>query len=569
MKIKNKIITNYMFLIIIFIMISIIMMINISNISDIANTKIPNYTANTDLIMNIEKETNSFRVLQLNHILANDFYTMRKFEYSSNNKITEISKLYYNYNKLLKKIGESPEKFQKMNKKWTLYIEEHRKVVKLANSNQNEKAIELLNGNSQKIYDELLENIKSIVELNKETQNKMNNQISIKIFKLKIVILIFLGFFIFIIISSYFIMMKEILKPIEKTVKLLKNISEGEGDLTQRLLINNNDEIGEMSKYFNKFLEDVHQIIKNIIGKSENLNNSTNSLFQSIIIVNSNVNNIKNEIGFIASGMEHTSVTTEELSATNTEISDSALNLVKKAKIGFEEISNIEKRAEKIKNDAIDSKRVAIQLYEEKQLNILMAIENGNVVKEILKMTNEIKNIAEQSNLLSLNAAIEAARAGEQGKGFAVVADSVRGLANQTQETVKKIQLIVSEVLEAFSNLSENSKDILMFIEDKVSPDYDKMVQMGEQYSIDASEVIGNIVREFFNQSETISTSIKEIDKSLESVSETIAISAENSKIISENINNSSNKFEDIVNLSKEQANLVNEIDSLVNRFKI
>ena len=97
-------------------------------------------------------------------------------------------------------------------------------------------------------------------------------------------------------------------------------------------------------------------------------------------------------------------------------------------------------------------------------------------------MAEVIMKISKQTNLLALNAAIEAARAGEQGKGFAIVAEEIRKLAEQSSSTIFSIENIIEQVQEDFENLSKSSEDILKFVDEKVSPDYQMLVDIGIRY---------------------------------------------------------------------------------------
>ncbi len=142
----------------------------------------------------------------------------------------------------------------------------------------------------------------------------------------------------------------------------------------------------------------------------------------------------------------------------------------------------IKERATNVRNITLKSKKMVNSIYIEKQANILKAIENGKVVKDIKVMSDLIDNISKQTKLLSLNASIEAARAGEQGKGFAVVAKEIGKLASLSTNATLDIKNTVNLVEEAFSNIGQSSNEILDFIDNKIIKDYDLMLDMGNDY---------------------------------------------------------------------------------------
>ena len=211
---------------------------------------------------------------------------------------------------------------------------------------------------------------------------------------------------------------------------------------------------------------------------------------------------------------------------------------------------------------------MARNIYQEKQARILKAIEEGKVVEEIVKMAGAISAIAGQTNLLALNAAIEAARAGEQGRGFAVVAEEVRKLAEQSAQTVNSIQTVIKQVQDAFGNLSVNANDILNFINDKVTADYEVLVNTGIQYQKDAED-IGNLVEEFAASTEEVTASIEQVNKAIESVTSAIQQATTGSQEISTSVTETAAAIEEVAKAAQNQSRLAEQLNILVQKFQL
>lgn len=366
------------------------------------------------------------------------------------------------------------------------------------------------------------------------------------------------------------ILMTLVINTIVKPLNLLRESAEevSDGDLTKEIPVKSKDEIGLLTNTFNKITKSLKDIIKATTVNANDLNNSSQHLSATTEQVLAQAENVHTTTQQIAAGMEESSASVEDIDSSINEVTFATRTLAKKAKDGNIISQEIEVRARKLKSNAQESRKATTAMYLQRQDAILKAVEKSSVVQEIEQMSKVISDIAEKINLLSLNTAIEAARAGEQGRGFAVVAAEVGKLAEQSTKTVSGIAPIIKDVQASVTDLSENAKSILTFIDEEVSLNHELLEKTGDQYMKD-SETINNLVQDFVASTEEILSSMEEVTAAIETMSGSIEQSNLGSQDIASSISEISVAIQEVSKITQAQARSANDLNNLVDKFKI
>lgn len=444
-------------------------------------------------------------------------------------------------------------------------------------SNANLNIIEFINKNNfkeaKKLYENTLDardtmfiNIDKLIELKMMTAMDTNAK-NITIYKKSSTIMIAIIIFsILITIIIGFLISNNISKQVKQILKACEAL--GNGNLNQIININSKDEFGNIAKALNLSTQNMKDLITEVIENSKIESEVSKNLSDSTDKVNLQMKAIEKTARQISIGAQDLSASTQEVNASTQEIGEIIAQLEDKANDANTSSDHIMERALNIKE--VGSKAIADGdiIYKEKKANILSAIEEGKVVEQVKTMAVSIGNIATQTNLLALNAAIEAARAGEQGKGFAVVAEEIRNLAEQSANTVSNIQEVVNEVQAAFYRLSQSGEDILKFMQDSVTPNYNMLISTGLQYEKD-SEFFKNMSGEIFNITKIITRTIEQLSNSSQNVTETAGESSEGSEVIVNRINEISMALKDVSKSAQSQAELSNRLNSLIQNFNV
>ena len=278
----------------------------------------------------------------------------------------------------------------------------------------------------------------------------------------------------FLSIISSVLISRSITKPLVQTITILKDISEGEGDLTRKIEVKSHDEVSDMAKYFNLTFDKIRNLVALVRSQSnsllilgENLSSNMTETATAINEITANIQSIKNQTLSQSASVTETSATMEQISKgidkLNQLILDQSANVTESSSAIEEMMANIGSVTTTLVKNSENIKQLTFSSEAGRKVLDIITLAIKDVAKEsdgLMEIGQIIQNIASQTNLLSMNAAIEAAHAGDSGRGFAVVADEIRKLAESSSTQTKTIGTVLKRIKDSIVKIIKYSEDV-------------------------------------------------------------------------------------------------------------
>ena len=489
---------------------------NASEIADVHMTGITKLAA-------IQEKTQNIHKLALSHIIATDFDTMIDIVGDIEAKETEVEEMLNDYAPYVSEADAA--NYNTLIKDYKSFKKAIVNLMAYSAKGDTAGAYACANGDvadggtaMQTAMDSMSANINTAAQ---EARDQLSTVYTTALTTNIITIIISM----ISIIGASLIVMRQVIRPVKRVAKelsvIISDIDRREGDLTKRVTVRSNDEIGALGRGINTFMEKLQNIFNTITKNSTRMDIVVSEVLGSVHTSNDSASDL--------------SALTEELAATMQEVANNAATISGNAESVSQEVQHIAMKSNEINDYSKNMKQHADNMENTARINMEQisqkvneildvlnhAIEESSSVDQVNSLTNEILSISSQTNLLALNASIEAARAGEAGKGFAVVAGEISNLADSSRDTANNIQQINTVVTNAVHNLAENANNLVSYMTESILPQFESFVTAGGEYR-DNATYIEATMNEFNEKTDELKSVVAEIASSIQSITSAI-----------------------------------------------
>lgn len=502
---------------------NVISVLNIQGVNKNASSIADEYMTGITVLGEIQKETQDIHKLGLSHIVATNLDTMVLLVETIREEEALLDQYLEDYQAYV--TDEQQSNYKSLLENYEGLKWEIANLMAYSANGDNAGAYALANGAIADYAAAMQSSIDALKDTMQNSSQEAREQQRATYQEALVFSAIFIVISIVSLLFTLFSVFKLLIWPLSRTQReingIISDIEQRQGDLTRRVTIHSNREIAEVGNGINVFMEKLQSIFKIIKDNSIKLEEVVNEVRDSILTSN-------NSVSDLSAMTEELTATMEGMSGNAGVINTNAAEVKKEVNAMVERTLDIQRYTTEMKAhaDSIEHSAHANMESTQKKINEILevleqAIQESESVNQVNSLTDDILNIASQTNLLSLNASIEAARAGEAGRGFAVVASEISQLATASEQAANRIQGINTIVVHAVNNLADNAKDLVTYMNASILPEFRNFVSSGTEYKNKADYIEG-VIGEFTQRMDRLQGTIGEIADSIDAIAYSI-----------------------------------------------
>lgn len=520
-----------------------------------------------DQIHQVDKQLLEIRRHLIRHALVEDEVTKQNVERDVETGVTILKQRMSGYESTIITQADQ-ELFDQAETQWTTFQTNITELLRISNEEGQAEAEAYIRDTATPSADALSNTLGLLVNLNRDAIISDTEQGEALFEQVQLTLIVILAAAaIFTVLMMLFIF-RSIFEPLNEFKVKIRELATSEGDLTTAIPVKRRDEFSGLARDFNQFIANLRQLILQVNDVSRGVAAQSANTYEELKALDTYMTTTAATTEDLTAGMQQTAASVQEMNASASDMERTLQHIVSMAAERKDEAKRVDARAVALRGHAVEAKSSALHVLDSTRQRLERAMQDAKAVREIATLTNDILDIAAQTNLLSLNASIEAARAGEAGRGFAVVADEIRKLAETSRSTVERIQAISATVLQSVDHLNETSSEMLSFLDTNVVKDYDQLEEAAEQYSADAGR-FETTASEFADAA----TELEQLTSNMISVIQDVAVTVNNGALgtqeIAEKVTLSVDRFGELNRATEMSQQKMDELNELISQFKV
>ncbi|UTT43698.1 methyl-accepting chemotaxis protein [Exiguobacterium aurantiacum] len=567
MSIRNKLIVAFTVLLVLLLGVSGYSFYALNASKDAQKDMNVSWVPGMDQIHQVDKQLLEIRQQMMRHALVDDEVTKQNVETNIETGITILEQQMTGYESTI--ITEADrELFEQATAQWTAFRTNIDELVSISNESGQADADAYIRDTATPGADALSNTLGLLVNLNRDAIRSDTESGEALFEQVQFTLLIIMAAAVVFTVLMMVFIFRSIFEPLNEFKVKMRELATSQGDLTTAIPVKRRDEFSGLARDFNQFLANLRQLILQVNGVSRGMTEQSAHMYDELKALDTYMTTTAATTEDLTAGMQQTAASAQEMNASASDMERTLHNIVTMAAERKAEAAQVDARAVALRDHAVEAKSSALSVLSSTRVNLEKAMQDAKAVREIATLTNDILDIAAQTNLLSLNASIEAARAGEAGRGFAVVADEIRKLAETSRTTVERIQAISTTVLHSVDHLNDTSSEMLGFLDTNVLKDYDQLEEAAERYSEDAGR-FETTASEFANAA----VELEQLTSNMIGVIQDVAVTVNNGALgtqeIAEKVTMSVDRFSELNRVTEVSQQKMDELNELIGQFKV